>query len=313
MGGEPPVGALAFNTLRAERDWPDALVKRLQLVAQVFTNALARKRHELSLQESEERLAWRRTPPRRGSGPWTSAPACFWVTERARAIFGYAPDELISMERFEASVHPDDWDLVRGAVERSARAGEPVQVEYRIVAPGDGRVRWIASRGRPHLTSTGEPDRLMGVSIDVTERRRGDDAHRTSEARLAAGADLAGLAFYEVDFGEGGMYVDDRFRDICGVPADREQGLQALAVLDGAPASRRPRRACWTCASSCTTGGWNGSPSSIASCIRPEGEKWIQHLAGVAARDATGRAVQSPSASSATSPSASGPRTSCAT
>ena len=57
MGGEPPVGALAFNTLRAERDWPDALVKRLQLVAQVFTNALARRRHELSLRESEERLA----------------------------------------------------------------------------------------------------------------------------------------------------------------------------------------------------------------------------------------------------------------
>ncbi len=57
MGGEPPVGALAFNTLRAERDWPDALVKRLQLVAQVFCNALARRRHELSLRESEERLA----------------------------------------------------------------------------------------------------------------------------------------------------------------------------------------------------------------------------------------------------------------
>ncbi len=47
VGGEPPVGALAFNTVRAERDWPDALVKRLQLVAQVFANALARRRHEL--------------------------------------------------------------------------------------------------------------------------------------------------------------------------------------------------------------------------------------------------------------------------
>ena len=57
VGGEPPVGALAFNTLRAQRDWPDALVKRLQLVAQVFTNALARRRHELSLRESEARLA----------------------------------------------------------------------------------------------------------------------------------------------------------------------------------------------------------------------------------------------------------------
>ncbi len=57
VGGEPPIGALGLNSLRAERDWPDALVKRLQLVAQVFTNALARQRHEQRLLESEARLA----------------------------------------------------------------------------------------------------------------------------------------------------------------------------------------------------------------------------------------------------------------
>jgi len=56
VGGEPPVGALGLNTLRAHRAWPDALVKRLHLVAQVFTNALARRRHELSLLEREEDL-----------------------------------------------------------------------------------------------------------------------------------------------------------------------------------------------------------------------------------------------------------------
>jgi GAF domain-containing protein len=43
-GDDPPIGALGFNTTRAERDWPVALVKRLQLIAQIFINALARKR-----------------------------------------------------------------------------------------------------------------------------------------------------------------------------------------------------------------------------------------------------------------------------
>ena len=52
VGGEPPVGALAFNTLTAQRDWPDALVNRLQLATQVFTNALARRRQELRLQRA---------------------------------------------------------------------------------------------------------------------------------------------------------------------------------------------------------------------------------------------------------------------
>jgi len=100
VGGESPVGALAFNTVRAERDWPDVLIQRLRLVAQVFTNALARRRHEQALQESE--------------------------------------------------------------------------------------------------------------------------------ARLSAGAELAGLAFYEVDFNHRVMYVDDRFREICGTPPELTEGLEPL-------------------------------------------------------------------------------------
>ena len=53
-GGEPPIGVLGLNVMREERDWPDALLRRLRLVAQVFTDALLRRRHEVSLPESEE-------------------------------------------------------------------------------------------------------------------------------------------------------------------------------------------------------------------------------------------------------------------
>ena len=49
VGGDPPVGALALNTVSSPRDWPDEIVNRLRLVAQVFANALARKRLELKL------------------------------------------------------------------------------------------------------------------------------------------------------------------------------------------------------------------------------------------------------------------------
>ena len=292
VGGGPPVGALALNTLREERDWPDALVKRLQLVAHVFTNALARKRHELSLQENEERLAL--AADSAGAGLWTLnyGTGVFWATQRARAIFGYPPDEIINVERFEASVHPDDRDLVLGAVERSASAGEYVNAEYRIILPGDGRVRWIASRGRPHLKSTGEPERLMGVSIDVTERKLSEEARRASESRLAAGADLAGLAFYEVDFGEGVMYVDDRMRDLCGIPPERTVGLQALEFwmehlhpddLERVMHMREQLH----------DGRLERFSFEYRYLHPARGETWIQHLAGVSRRDATGRTVNS--------------------
>jgi PAS domain S-box-containing protein len=167
VGGGSPVGALAFNTTRAEHDWPDILVQRLQLVANVFTNALVRKRHELSLQESEERLAL--AADSAGAGLWNLdlATGVFWATARAREIFGYSHDESITMAQFEASVHPEDRNRVRETIERSVGTGEPLQLDYRIVA-SDARVRWISSRGRPRYTSAGEPELLMGVSCNVS-------------------------------------------------------------------------------------------------------------------------------------------------
>jgi PAS domain S-box-containing protein len=290
VGGGPPVGALAFNTMRAEHDWPDILVQRLQLVAHVFSNALIRKRHELSLREGEERLAL--AVDSAGAGLWTLEfnTGVFWTTERGRAIFGYSPDEILSMERFEASVHPDDWDAVRKSIEQFARTGDPVHVDYRILL-ADGGVRWISSSGRPQFAATGEPESLMGISIDITERKRGEEAHRASETRLAAGADLAGLAFYEVDFGEGVMYVDDRLRELCGFPADRDEGLQhlefwmehlhpddlqrVLGMRDQLHDGRLDRF------------------SVEYRYLHPaDGERWIRHLAGVAVRDADNRAVR---------------------
>ncbi len=56
IGTERPVGLLCFNDTRAEREWTEALVQRLELVAQIFANALSRRHAALVLQRSEERL-----------------------------------------------------------------------------------------------------------------------------------------------------------------------------------------------------------------------------------------------------------------
>jgi PAS domain S-box-containing protein len=131
----------------------------------------------------------------------------------------------------------------------------------------------------------------MGISIDISERKQAEEAFRANEARLAAGAELAGLAYYEVDFDEGCMYIDDRLRDLCGVPPDREGGLQALEFwLEHLHPDDAQRV---TDLRDQLHDGRVEKLSLEYRFLHPDrGETWIQHLAGVAARDADKRAVR---------------------
>jgi len=170
-GGGPLIGALGFNTVREERTWPEALVKRLQLVAQIFTNALARKRTEEILRESEARLSLATSAA--GAGLWIMEidTGKVWGSAKTRELFHFAPDEELHYGSFFKVIHPEDHEQVNRAVQQALQSGERLLSDYRIVLP-DGSIRWIAARGRRYLKANGKPDRLMGVSIDVSDRKR---------------------------------------------------------------------------------------------------------------------------------------------
>ena len=173
VGGEQTIGVLSFNALRQERPWPESLINRLQLAAQIFANALARKRADHALRESELRLQM--ATDSAGAGLWLLewSSGEFWANAKARSIFGYTADEPLSLARFEASVIPEDWMRVRDSISNAAKTGAPVDVEYRIKL-ADGTDRWIASRGRPFFKANGEPERLVGLSLDITGQRKAE-------------------------------------------------------------------------------------------------------------------------------------------
>lgn len=170
-GGEPLIGALSFNTMREERTWPEALVKRLQLVAEIFTNALARKSSDLALRESEARLSLATSAA--GAGLWSMEidTRQVWVSPKTRELFHFGPDEELNYESLLKVIHPEDRERVDQAVERALQAGEKLDVDYRIVLI-DGSSRWMSASGQRYPNPPGEPDHLMGVSIDISDRKR---------------------------------------------------------------------------------------------------------------------------------------------
>jgi PAS domain S-box-containing protein len=122
--------------------------------------------------------------------------------------------------------------------------------------------------------------------------RRAREALRASDARLAWGADLAGLGYYEVGFGEGAMYSDDRLRELCGVPPDRTEGLQVLDFwLEHLHPDDRPR--VLELRRQLHDGRLDRLSIEYRYLHPTRGEMWMQHLAGVGARDASRRALVS--------------------
>ena len=146
-GGGPLIGALGFNVMKEERQWPEALVKRLQLVAQIFANAITRKRSDQVLRESEERLSLATAAAGLGVWMWDVSRNEVWATENWRRMFGFSPDATIRYETVLSG-------FIRKTERRwSAPCGTRLEDqadylgEYRVVLP-DGTERWIAARGR---------------------------------------------------------------------------------------------------------------------------------------------------------------------
>ncbi len=132
-----------------------------------------RKRAEEALRESEE---WRAAALRAGKlGVYDYNPQSGrlkWDREAYR-LWGVPEGEEVSYETFEASVHPNDLNAVKAALERAfdPAGTHRYECEYRIVARADGSVRWISADGDVTFED-GQPVRLVGTVEDVTERKR---------------------------------------------------------------------------------------------------------------------------------------------
>ncbi|HMA47627.1 MAG TPA: PAS domain-containing protein, partial [Frankiaceae bacterium] len=87
-------------------------------------------------------------------------------------------------EAFERFVHPDDRERLSAAVRAAVRSRGQYECEYRFRRP-DGPVRWMLGRGQVLVDETGQPARMTGVVLDLTERRA-VEAERLAASRREA-------------------------------------------------------------------------------------------------------------------------------
>jgi PAS domain S-box-containing protein len=124
---------------------------------------------EADLRETEERMELAASAAELGMWVWEIERNEIWITDKGRALFGFAPSEELDIERLRNVVHPEDRESVRVALENALNTGAEYETEYRVVLP-DGQVRWMAGRGRVEFNREGKPARMRGISLDITER-----------------------------------------------------------------------------------------------------------------------------------------------
>ncbi len=161
---------------------------------------LARARAEQELREAAEqrRLAMEAAD----LGAWDyrfDSGEVFW-DDRCRDLFGVPAGDQVRYDTVISLIHPEDRAATDEAVRQAiaGKDGGAYHEEYRVIW-GDGSVHWVASHGRAHFEGEGSSRRavrFVGVNMDITERKQGEDALRkVSEDLQRSNQDLEQFAY----------------------------------------------------------------------------------------------------------------------
>ncbi len=177
--GEDVRHIVVLQTMQGGGALSKEYIQRLRLLGEILVNALGRKKQDDALRESEARLSLAAASAQAVLWTVEAENGHIWITDMGRKLLGFTLAEEITFEQFMEVVHADDRSQLSEMVARAYATRQETNGQFRITLP-DGSVRWIAFRGRAQYTPSGEPLRLMGCSIDISERKRADEQLRHS-------------------------------------------------------------------------------------------------------------------------------------
>jgi PAS domain S-box-containing protein len=180
-----------------------------------------------ALATSEERLQLALTASGIvGTWDWDLKSGLVTADERFAEMFGVDPEAAasgIAIGDYEKAVHPDDRAYVRDKIAESLDERTEYNAEYRL-QPGGGGVRWILATGHVITDANGQPVRLPGVVIDISERKASEAALASSEAKFRAIADTMPQMVWSTLPDGFHDYYNARWYEFTGVPYGSTDG-----------------------------------------------------------------------------------------
>jgi PAS domain S-box-containing protein len=221
--GGAPLRLLGTNLdvteVRAAQRERDALVERMQIISETV-----------------------------GVGVWDWDPesnTSVW-NDRMYELFGHTRESFASRTWLDM-LHPDDVPGAESAMQAALGDGASFDIEFRVVWP-DAGVHWIASRGRAERDALGRTVRVLGVNMDITERRRSEQAARDLLERMQLTTKATGIGLWEYNVAARTLHWDEQLYRLVGRTPEDLPDLQhdwnsVLHSDDAARVNREQRRA----------------------------------------------------------------------
>jgi PAS domain S-box-containing protein len=154
-----------------------------------------------------------------GSWSWHTETDTFAADAVARGLWGFPAEGPLTTAMVRGAIHPDDVLQVQAAAFGASRAGAECNITFRLRRP-DAEVRWMRVRAR--RSETLGPKVIVGVTIDVTERKLVEVALEETERRLERAQTLGGAVPFECDYVTDEVLASNAFKALIGLlPGDR--------------------------------------------------------------------------------------------
>ena len=160
-----------------------------------------RRRAEDALRESGERLRLALEAGHMGVWDWERRTNVVTWSKEHFEIMGLPPvPPQATYETWAGRVHPDDLVSAAAAMDSAIARRTEYRNEYRIVRP-DGTVRWVESRGEPRFDESGECTRVMGLILDISERKQAEETSQKLflASRLTVMGELTASIAHEIN------------------------------------------------------------------------------------------------------------------
>ena len=193
-----------------------------------------RRHHESELLQSEERLRLALDAGRMGVWDWNIRTGDLKWSDSLEPLHGLAPGTFGgTFEDFQKLIHPDDREIVNEAIRVAVEQRAGYDIEFRNIR-ANGGIHWIAGKGKVFVSQDGQPGRMIGIGMDVTERKRSE---QTARFLADASAALAVLVDFDSTLQKVASLAVPHFADWATVDlAESDGSLRRVAVAHGDPA-----------------------------------------------------------------------------